>query len=451
MSTLPLPTAIGASAGTEESVLRISALQRLRSKITGRFGYALADQVVYSFGNMVVAALVSRHCGQRQFGIYILTQRAMDVLIQLCNVFLWAPFSFNLAGTPADQRASYQGSMLQLQILACLLLTGVLTLAAYCCRTNVQSDLHYVFVPLIATGGGILFREFTRRMYFAQMRLREAFWTEVATVALQIAGMEWLLLNGRLSVATTLAVLCGGAVLVSLWWFATDAARLRFRVSAAWADLQLNLRLGRWFLGSNMIFTASSQCNPWILGVVLGGGSVGAYAVCESLVNIPRVALTSMQNVMGPATATAYAEGGPRLVARTVSRFDRFLCIGSLVFAVCIWLMGPSVARLVFHNVPSHSELLLGVLACNLVVYASTLAQSYGLTALGRADTTLFANALGLAVQALLCFFFVRWWAATGAASAMLVGSVVVLGARHLFYRRQLSCAGTASASPCRP
>ncbi len=413
-------------------------LAGLRARLGSRLSYALADQVVYSFGNMVVAALLSRHCAAREFGIYILTQRAMDVLIQLCNVFLWGPFTFNLPGTPSDRRKQYEGSIFNLQILLCVLFTGVLWVVSRWAAIPERGVYYGTFAPLVLTGGGILFREFTRRMYFSHMRLREAFWTELATVLLQIAGVEWLYRSGKLNVTNTLGMLCAGAVIVSSWWLCREWRGLALSLRATGADFRLNLQLGRWFLGSNMVFLASSQCNPWVLSAVLGGSSVGAYAICESVVNIPRVALTSMQNVMGPMLSRAYTEGGTPKLGILVRRLDRLLLLGSGIFALSILLIGPQVAHLIFKAVPSDARMVLLLLSINLVAYAATLAQSYGLTALKRADTTFYANAVGLLAQAAVCSLLVRRFHVPGAAAAMLLSSVVVLGVRGWFFGREM-------------
>ena len=93
--------------------------ERTRRLLGPRLTYAFADQFIYSFGNMVVAALLSRYSGAREFGIYILTQRALDLIIQLCNVFLWGPLAYNLAATAEDRRSLYRGSVFMHQLVAC--------------------------------------------------------------------------------------------------------------------------------------------------------------------------------------------------------------------------------------------------------------------------------------------------------------------------------------------
>ena len=443
MSTLLAPNlAHGAASVPLGPAGRWSAsAATLKARLGSRLSYALADQVVYSFGNMVVAALVSRHCAAREFGIYILTQRSLDVLIQLCNVFLWAPFTFNLPGTAEDRKGSYQGSIFSLQLVFCFFFTVLLWLASRWAGTPARGIYFGIFAPLVLAGGGILFREFTRRMYFAHMRLREAFWTELATVLLQIAGVEWLYRAGKLNVANTLFVLCAGAILVSCWWLVREWSSFTVSLRATGQDIKLNIRLGRWLLGSNMVFLATSQCNPWVLGALVGSASVGAYAICESVVNIPRVALTSMQNVMGPMLARANMEGGKPRLRVVVQRLDGMLLLGAGAFALGIMVVGPWIARLIFKSAPANARTVVILLSINLLAYAATLAQSYGLTALNRADTTFYANAAGLVVQAGVCYVLVRSYQVPGAAAAMLLGSVVVFLVRGRFFRRETLCA----------
>ena len=195
-----------------------AATRRLLGILRNRISYALGDQVVYSFGNMVVAALLSRHAGARIFGMYILTQRTLDILVQFCNTLSWAPFTFNLPSTAPGRLSRYRGSVLLQQLVVCLLSVPLLALAARWASTPARGVYYGTFQPLVLTAGILLFREFNRRMYFADMRMREAFWTELATVALQVAAVVYCLRTGHLDVAHTLLALAVGAGAVSLWW-----------------------------------------------------------------------------------------------------------------------------------------------------------------------------------------------------------------------------------------
>ncbi len=383
-----------------------------------------------------------------EFGIYILTQRAMDVMIQLSNGFLWTPFTFALPTLTAGRRAQYQGSIVFLQLCLCLLFSGFVWFAARGTAGSSHVALHATFSPLVVAGGGILFREFTRRLYFAHMRLKEAFWTDFATVLLQIAGVEWLYRTGRLSVPMTLLALCGGAMAVSLWWLVREWATWQLNCRVAFADLRRDFRLGRWLFGGNMVALASAQCNPWVLNALLGSSFVGTYSICESLVNIPRAALTSMQNVMGPTVARAHHDNGTEGVRDTVRRLDLILLLASCSFGILLWAASPSIARLIYRYAPGDTRLVTSMLAMNLAAFACTLAQSYGLMALGRAEATLYANLIGLALQASVCVFLVHSLHVPGAAGALLVGSLGVLAARQWMYSREIRKAASPGGMP---
>jgi O-antigen/teichoic acid export membrane protein len=414
---------------------------RTKALVGQRMGYALADQVVYSFGNMVVAALVIRYCTKWEFGIYILTQRALDVLNQLCNVFLWGPYTFNLPVKAKGRPTLYKGSVLVWQLVACFY-AAVLMWAIKGWASTPARGLYYgVFAPLVMTCAGIVFREYTRRMYFSDMRLKEAFWTDAATVALQIVGVWWLKWTGRLNVPNTLWMLSLGAIAVSLWWVVEEWRTFEIRWKDVSDDMRLNLRLGKWFLGSNMVFMVSSQYNPWLLSAMVGGVGVGMYSVCEQVVNIPRVALTSLQNLMAPMLARAFANEGKPGLKRMVARLDTLLLAGSVVFAAGVALLGPLAARLIFKKVPDNARVILIVLAVNLLAYAATMAQSYGLTAVDKANYTFYAQLAGLVAQAGISVWLVHTWQLPGAAAALLVSSVVVMVVRQVYYSREMRTA----------
>lgn len=439
---LPLPALGLADVSPQTHPGRLS---RVIALVRNRLSYALGDQVVYSFGNMVVAALLSRHAGPRIFGMYILTQRTLDILIQLCNTLSWAPFTFNLPSTSQRRLARYRGSVFLQQLVVCLVTLPLMALAAHWAGTPTRGVYYGTFQPLVLTAGIILFREFNRRMYFADMRMREAFWTEVATVALQIAGVEFCFRTGRLDVPHTLWALAIGAGIVGLWWLAREARTLSLSLRDLVRDTALNFRLGRWLLGSNFVFIASNQANPWILSAIFGGSSVGAYAVCESIVNIPRVALVSLQNVFAPVLARAYAEGGKPLLRQRVARIDRMLTFGSAAAAIGITALGPFAARVIFgKSIPSDARTILFFLALNFVAFAATMAQGYALSAIDRAGPTLFANIVGLVAQAASAFLLVSRFGVPGAAAALCLGSVVVLLVRQVFYNREIPPATAA-------
>lgn len=429
-----------ASIGDEIEVIPAppGLLTRARSMMSERFGYALGDQVVFSIGNMAVAAFISRYCTPWEFGIYILTQRSLDLIQQLCSVILWAPFMYNLPSLAKEKQRSYFGSIFVLQLCALVVATLALKCVTLWASTPSRGMYYGVFAPLIITTFGINFREFTRRMYFAEIRMKEAFWTDAVTNGLQIVAVAWLWRAHRLNVGSALSAMSVCAIFVSFWWLLNEWKTFDIELGELASDLWKNLRLGKWFLGSNLVFTVSAQANPWMLGALMGGAGVGAYSICEQVVNIPRVALVSIQNIMAPMMARAYADGGRPALVKMVRRLNAILFGGAALFAGGVLLIGPEFAQVVYKHFPANGRMVLVVLAINLVVYAATMAQGYALTAIDHADYTFYAQVLGLVAQLAVTVWLVHAFALQGAAAALLLGSTVVLVVRQFFYTREL-------------
>ncbi len=442
----PVPVAQVVVEGDSGALPAAGWWSGVRSRSGLHLSYALADQVVYSFGNLVVAALFRRHGTDHGFGAYILTQRALDVIFQLCNVFLWGPFCFHMPGTAVARQAFYRGSVLMQQVTLCMLCAAALWGLSVWASGTAHLRYAEVFAPLVWTGLGITFREYTRRIYFAEMRFREAFWTDVATVVLQIAGMVWLVRQGRVDVGATLTMLSAAAIVVSLWWAAREWRTIRLSLHACLEDLRRDFALGRWLFGSNMVNLLSLQCNPWILSSLIGLPAAGAYAVCEYPVNVPRVALTSLQNAMGPSLARRLADGGRQAMNSLALRFDRLLLAGSVVFVVVAWLGGKWFTQAIFKSVPNEIRTVVFLLALNLLALAATMARSYALTALGRADLMFYVNLLGLAVQAIAVVPLVRAFHLAGAAGALLLGTAVTAVVRAIVYAREVRKPGRPAA-----
>ena len=433
---LPLPGVI--VEGDADATPTPGWWARTRSHAGARMSYALLDQAVYSFGNLVVYALFRRHGSDRGFGAFVLTQRTLDVMFQLCNVFLWGPFCFHLPGTPEGRQGLYRGSVLLQQISFCAVCVGVLWGLGEWASGPAHARYAEVFSPLMWTAIGITFREYTRRMYFAEMRFREAFWTDVATVALQVAGVEWLVLHGAVTVRSTLGMLSAAAIVVSLWWVVREWRTFRVQLRSTLEDLRSDFSLGRWLFGSNMVNLLTQQCNPWILSSLLGVPAAGAYAVCEFPVNVPRVALTSLQNTMAPSMARRLAESGKGALHRMVLRYDNLLLAGAAAFVGVAWLSGPWFARMIFKSVPAEIQSVLLLLALNLLALAFTMARSYGLTAMGRADLTFYVNGLGLLVQGVAVVPLVRMFGLRGAAAALMLGTAATAILRAAVYAREV-------------
>ncbi len=412
---------------------------RWRSLLSPKFLFALFDQGIVSFGNMVIAASVARHSPAAAFGLFILALRSIDVINQLSSVLIWGPFIFNLPGLSASRQKQFLGSVLMHQITAALV--GIVVVYGLGLFSVHRGDTTYaqLFLPLALPTAAIVFREFVRRIYFAHMRFQHALVTDGITVGLQIAALWALIHFGRLSLPNALWALSVPCAVMVLYWVATEWRTITFSLKAYRSDFKLNLELGRWFFGSNMVLLASAQVSPWVLSATTGPIAVAAFAVCESVVNIPRVALTSMQNMMGPMMARDYAAGGKAALHKVVRRMEWLIISGSIFFAAVIMIFGPWISRAIFHTSPANAREILVLLALNLIAYGAALATSYGLSAMNLAKLNFHPQAIGLVIQVAVVALTVERLGVVGVALGLFLGSIVVLILRARYYHREVA------------
>jgi O-antigen/teichoic acid export membrane protein len=428
------------SSAIEELEAEITPLPspKWHGRVNLKFVYALLDQGIVSFGNMVVSAAVSRYCAQGDFGIFLLALRSLDVINQVCGVCIWGPYTFNLQSMEGERRRLYLGSALAHQTIASVVGLVWLLLLGFLTSRGGGGEYAQVFVPLALPSVAIIFREFTRRIYFAEFRFAQALVLDAATVGLQIAGILAMLHRGSLRPATALWALSLSASVVCVYWFVTEWKHLAFSLRDIRSDFTLNMQLGKWFFGSNMLFLGSMQLSPWLLSATSGAASVAALGVCDQVVNIPRVALTSMQNAMAPSMARAFAEGGKAALRKVVRRMDLIIVGGSAVCAVGIVVCGPWVSKAIFHKTPTNTKTIFILLALNLLAYAASLAQSYALSAINRAELNFYAGVFGIVVQLVAAFALVNSYKIPGVVFALLLGNSVVLAARIFYYVREM-------------
>jgi len=431
------------TSAVEEIEAEITPLPapRWHGRVNLKFIYALLDQGIVSFGNMVVSASVARYCASGDFGIFILALRSLDVINQVCGVCIWGPYTFNLQSMDGERRRLYLGSALAHQAIASGLGLTWLALLGLLTSRGGGGEYARVFLPLALPSVAIVFREFTRRIYFAELRFGKALVLDGATVGLQIAGILWMKYGGTLSPERALWALSLSASMVCVYWFATEWRHLTFRKQEIGDDFRMNMQLGKWFFGSNMLYLGSTQLSPWLLSATSGAGSVAAFAVCDQVVNIPRVALTSMQNAMAPSMARAYADGGKPALRKVVQRMDVLIVGGCVAAAVGIVEFGPWISHAIFHKTPSNAHetsTIFVLLALNLLAYAASLAQSYGLSSINRADLNFYAGMFGMAAQLAVAFALVGSRGVPGVVFAAVVGNAVVLAARIFYYLREM-------------
>src|ERR1700730_6112231 len=115
---------------------------------------------------------------------------------------------------------------------------------------------------------------------------------------------------------------------------------------------------------------------PWFLAGFRGAASTGVWAVCLGVVSVGNPALLGIQNLVGPKIAHIYAAEGIKALHRFVLKITITIAIPMAVFCVAMFIWGGRLLSLLYGRQYAGNNLIVGILALNLLVTATTFSFS---------------------------------------------------------------------------
>ncbi len=400
----------------------------------------LLDQGVVAAASFATTLIVGRVCGKEELGLYLVALTLLGLVMEFQEVLIWLPYTYFHPRLPASEAASYTGSALLQQVAFSLLALPFLGLAAYVlARRGAPPGLAAIPATLLATGLGIYFLEFCRRMYFAHLETGKALGVDLLASGLRIAGLILLAWLGSLSASRALWVFSLAGGVVGLVWLAEYRRSLTFSLQVTREVMERHWSFGKWLLGGSQAYNLSNYAFPWFLAALGDLQGVGVLAACQTVVSLVNPVIVGSRNFLLPQAARVFS-------SRKASEMRHFvlvntLLLGAVVGSVCLLIIvgGDRLLQVFFGPQFAGHGLLLGLLAVQGWVGALPLAADCGIWALGRPDVTAKIYLARLLATLSAGLLLVSWAGLMGAALAMLVNSSLVLILQFWCYLRLAS------------
>ncbi|HEX5446096.1 MAG TPA: polysaccharide biosynthesis C-terminal domain-containing protein [Pirellulales bacterium] len=386
---------------------------------------AMLDQGIVSGASFATSVMVGRFCGEEALGLYALGFTLLILIRGVQESLVLTPYTIFVARLPGRRRPSYSGSALAHSAAAAFV--SMLVLGG--CGLALSASLRFSgFAPVVwmltATLPLLLLREVARRFSFAELQLGRAVRIDAVAAGCQLLLLAWLAVAGRLSAATALAamgVACGASGAV---WLVRSGRRHAIHRRRVVRDWRRNWSLGRWIFAEQMCGTANSYSLHWLLALLLGAAATGEFAAAATVVSLTNPMIIGLGNLLGPATAGAYATGGVPEMERVVETFTWRMA--GLMLLVCLAIAGFGNSALALLYGPSYANhgAALTLLALALAANALGMGADSGLRAMGRPRETFYASLLALLVTICAGGCLTPAWNVIGAACAVLAGNV---------------------------
>jgi len=392
---------------------------------------SLADQAVASAANVLTGIVVGRACGKEEYGLYVLGFALVVFAVNVQNALVSTPYMVRYPVLADKEKPAYTGSVLLQQLglgfAAALFAAGW---AAVALAFKGGGGLPVVLGALALALPLLLLRDFTRRLLFAQLRMKAALAMDSTIALLGVGALVGVALSDRLSAPLAFLLVAGacglpvGAVLLGL------RRTIRFEKSRLGGDFLQHWRFGRWvFLGA-FLGSLSQVLSPWALAAFRSTAEAGVWGACASVAAACNPLLLGIQNFLGPRIAHAFAGKDRRVLARTVYRWTVFFAAVIALVALPIGIMGGKVVTMLYGPAFSGHGAVVAFLMAGLVALAAGFPFSRGLYVLNRPKVDCAVNALGLFVFAGVGLPLMSVWGALGAAVAFLCAHIACAGAR---------------------
>jgi O-antigen/teichoic acid export membrane protein len=423
------------SEGTQCSTVRVDLIRKRVSlffKPTARAGWAaLVNQGVVSLNNFFTGVIIGRYCSKGEFGLYMLGLSIVLIMIDLQASLISTPYMIYSPRFKGRQHRLYAGSsLLHELLLATLVIIALVVWGVVLSMGFGTPGLGRVIWALAAVIGFIMFREFIRRVCFADLRMEVAVFFDLCVAVAQIGGLILLYHFGILSADHAFWVIGASCGIAGAGWIILNKKSFIPQVGKAISDLHHNWKFGKWVFASAVVWTISMNLYPWILTFFHGTASTGVWAACLGVIALINVPLMGVQNFLGPKIANVYAESGRDELRRFAFKASLYLIICMSILCCALFAVADPLLSFLYGAKYTGNGLVVFALALGLVAAGAAFSFSRALFTMERADVDFKVNFVSLFVLFAFGTWLVRSFGPLGAALGLLLANVTSSGVR---------------------
>ncbi len=386
---------------------------------------ALFDQSIASVTTFLTMLLLAQSCSQDEVGIYSLCFS----LVMLANVIqeraLLSPYLVFVHQRENQSDDKLLGSTLVHQaVLAFLVTLSVSAYLVYLFVSNSNQQMTTSVVVLLFATPAMMLRDFVRTISFTHLKMRGALVVDAAVFVLQIGGIGLLAYLDLLTVPRALLVVGASCAVATVLWLATKQQDFSIEWTEVPGDWKKHWAYSKWLVAGRLLGNGSRLFMPWVVAWMIDLSSAGALAVCATLAGISWVFVRGINNLMRPRAVQALNHGGTKALVSELS-------LTAIIFSICLGSMcvvylfaGDWLLRILYGPDFTDATPALIVLGFNTLATSLAMTSSNGLAALERPKGNFLGEAATFVTTVVLAVPLINAYGITGAAGAILGGSL---------------------------
>ncbi len=408
-------------------------LSKLLGLARGRRMLSLVDQAVISATNMGTSVLIGRTCVKAELGLYASGLSLILLLTAVQSALLSVPYTISSPGFGGEGKAVYKGSTVLQQWGLVMVGMGVFAGVGW---WRGGGELGRVLGTLAVVSGVICFRDFARRVSYAELRFGFALVIDGLLAVAQIAVVGVLAWRHELSATRALLAVGVASTLAGGMWLGVNWKSMRFSLREVAAGARVNWGLGRWLFASSVLWSVCIDQYPWVIASLRGPGEAAVWASCYGVMAFLNPIVLALNNDAAPRVSHAFAAGGLEGLRKSVWRSAGIAGVMTLPVLLVLVVFGGRLVKLMYGGKFGGAGGVVAVLAGGLWLYALSLTFPYGMLALKRPGVDFAVNVGCLGSFLFVGVWMVRGMGVMGAAWSFALVQAVALGMRVVLFQR---------------
>jgi len=400
-----------------------------------RRSLSLIDQAVISATNMCTSIVIGRTCPKAQLGLYASGLSLILLVTAIQSALVTVPYTISSPQIPPGKHSLYKGStILQQMSLVSLGMVVFLCISLFGSgRTNVE--LRNILLILSLVSGIICFRDFARRISYAELHFGFALVLDGMLSVVQLASIGLLAWKHELTAGRALLAVGVASLSASLMWLWVNWKSISFSLTHAVAGFWINWALGRWLFASSVLWSLCIDQYPWLITSLRAPVEAATWASAYGVMAFLNPIVLALNNDAAPRVSHDYAAHGLAGLSRSVVRSAVIAGLMTLPILAALLLFGSRLVTLMYGARFGGSGPIVDLLAIGLWFYAIGLSFPYGMLALKRANVDFAINVACIASFLAFGIILIRMRGVLGAACSFLMVQTVALVLRLIAFR----------------
>jgi hypothetical protein len=188
------------------------------------------------------------------------------------------PYTISSPRIPKADHPLYKGSTILQQVS----LVGMAMIAFLCIglfgSAQRRSDLRIIFLTLSAICGLTCFRDFVRRISYAELHFNLALILDSCLAVLQLGTIGLLAWKHQLNASRALIVVGISCACIGAAWLAISWKTISFSHAHAISAFRVNWALGRWLVSSSVLWSICIDQYPWMIAAFRAPAEAAVWA-----------------------------------------------------------------------------------------------------------------------------------------------------------------------------